>query len=910
MGERSVGYGATRLGLPSDPTTLALLSLLDQTVSRLGRDGRILGVWLGASPYVSNVSSTDLETFLNADRMNVTDLLDESAKPIVLGAIAECFRTSKPVNVEYETHITGRFLHLAGSCTPCGEDEVIWVTRDLTPQHLARQAVLARADLEVTIGDCLQSLIDVAPDHLDSALDAAMRNIAGHFGADSAFVRRFRGSDRVEVVCQWRAPTLRNAPPGTSSAGPVSFPWATRRLAEQQVLVVPDPQALSEEASTDRSSLGDLGNRGFVWVRIGTPRRPIALLGLIWDGRPPSEDPDVYAPLARLAETVIAVVDRHISDARLGIQHRVFELIARGSPLGEVLAEVCRLREMERPGLCCVAWLADGSGSLRVVGSTTLSSAMLATLEQIRPDGPEREAFHDGVPRWFARLDDQGSTLGSVAEVLGANAIEVTPLRSTRPEGMSGVLALYDSSADPLEPGPAERESASLAASLATIAVERIADLSELSHQATHDPLTGLANRLTFLDRLEQALLRSADTDRLVAVLYCDIDHFKDVNDRLGHATGDHLLRVVAERIRMQVGHIDSVARFGGDEFAVLLDDLADEEDALAVAENIRNAVRVEGAVPGVSVTVSIGTAVSGAGHDHADGLLRDADMAMYRAKSGGRDRVVVFRERIRREAQHRDRLARDLAGAIDRREVEVHFQPMLELAPLRLVGFEALARWNHPEHGAISPDVFVPIAESNGLIGRLGDLVTERALTVAADWDGLDLHVNLSARQVDEIGYVDRVRSMLRRSGLPPERLALEITESVLLSESSATIENLRSLLSIGIGLVLDDFGTGYASLTYLRRFPFRGIKVDRTFVAGIDSRAEDAVIVGMVLDLAASLELGVVAEGVETEAQEAELLRLHCPQVQGYRYSPAVPASEVPSLIQRFSTSASATS
>jgi diguanylate cyclase (GGDEF)-like protein len=497
-----------------------------------------------------------------------------------------------------------------------------------------------------------------------------------------------------------------------------------------------------------------------------------------------------------------------------------------------------------------------------------------------------------------------------VADLLGANAVEVTPLLSSRPEGTTGVLALYDTSADPLKPGSTDRESAGLAASLAMIAVERIADLNELSHQATHDPLTGLANRLTFLDRLEQALVRSADSDRLVAVLYCDIDHFKEVNDRLGHATGDHLLRVVAERIRTQVGHIDSVARFGGDEFAVLLDDLEDEEDALEIAEHIRNAVRVEGAVPGVTVTVSVGTAVSGAGNDHADGLLRDADMAMYRAKSGGRNRIEVFRERIRREAQHRDRLARDLAEAIDAHEIDVHFQPMLELEGGRLTGFEALARWTHPEHGAISPDVFVPIAESNGLIGRLGDLVTERSLAVAAGWDGLDLHVNLSAPQVDEIGYVDRLRSMLRASGLVPERLALEITESVLLSESSATIENLRSLLSIGIGLVLDDFGTGYASLTYLRRFPFRGIKVDRTFVAGIEERAEDAVIVGMVLDLAASLGLGVVAEGVETAGQEAELRRLHCPQVQGFRYSPAVPEAEVPSLIERFSTSASPTS
>jgi diguanylate cyclase (GGDEF)-like protein len=896
--------------LSTDPTSLALLVLLDQTVSRLDRDGQILGAWVGASPYLSDVPSAQLEQFEEAIGLNVADMLDEDSEPIVLGAIAECLQTAQPVVVEYETHFTGRLLHLVGRCAPCGEDEVLWVTRDLTPQHLARQAELARADLEATIGDCLHSLIDVGPDRLDQALDRAMHDIARHFGAESAFVRRFRGRSRVEVVCQWRAPALRGAPPGTTNAGAGAFPWATRRLVEQQVLVVSDPSSLPEEAATDRSSLGELGNRGFVWVRVGLPRRPIALLGLIWDGRPPSDDPDVYAPLARLAETVVAVVDRHTADARLEVQHRVFELVARGSPLGEVLAEVCRLREMERPGLCCVAWMADGTGSLRVVGSTTLSPSLLARLERIRPDGPELDTFEDGVARWLDRGNDPAGSIGSVADLLGANAVEVTPLLSSRPEGTTGVLALYDTSADPLKPGSTDRESAGLAASLAMIAVERIADLNELSHQATHDPLTGLANRLTFLDRLEQALVRSADSDRLVAVLYCDIDHFKEVNDRLGHATGDHLLRVVAERIRTQVGHIDSVARFGGDEFAVLLDDLEDEEDALEIAEHIRNAVRVEGAVPGVTVTVSVGTAVSGAGNDHADGLLRDADMAMYRAKSGGRNRIEVFRERIRREAQHRDRLARDLAEAIDAHEIDVHFQPMLELEGGRLTGFEALARWTHPEHGAISPDVFVPIAESNGLIGRLGDLVTERSLAVAAGWDGLDLHVNLSAPQVDEIGYVDRLRSMLRASGLVPERLALEITESVLLSESSATIENLRSLLSIGIGLVLDDFGTGYASLTYLRRFPFRGIKVDRTFVAGIEERAEDAVIVGMVLDLAASLGLGVVAEGVETAGQEAELRRLHCPQVQGFRYSPAVPEAEVPSLIERFSTSASPTS
>ncbi len=863
--------------------------MLDQSVARTDRTGRILGLKLGTRDFLTEVPDRLLDDFEASPNMYLTDAVGSRARRQLQDAIRECLETGRSVQMEFTTGATGRRLHLAATCTPCGPDEVLWAVRDLTPQHDERRAAKERAELESMINDCLHSLIDTEGEPLHLALESTMQRIGVFFGANRAFLRRFRDADHVEVVCQWRASHVRTTNSGTSLAGSRAFPWASRQLARHPVLVVSDMDDLGPEAATDLTSLNRTGDRGLVWVRTGPPRRPTGLFGLVFDDTPLRDAPDVYEPIIGLADTMLALVDRSVDAARRETQHRVFELVARGTPLHEVLTQVCRLRETGHPGQHCVIWLADDEGRLRPIGSPD-SGFSAAAPESCPPDTPEAVAARDGVSGWWRRGPNCGS-LGTMADRWGANALGVTPLRSVSRGRVTGVLAVYDTSADPVDLASNGTDSGDVAASLATIAIERVADLEEMSHRATHDALTGLANRITFLDRVSAALERPTSVERLAAVLYCDVDRFKEMNDRLGHATGDLLLVEVGRCIAAQGLPAALVARLGGDEFAVLLEDLADEDEALAVAERIRRAVREMRAPVEPGVTVSIGVAVTRSGTDHADGLLRDADMAMYQAKSGGRDRVEMYRERFRRQAQERDHLARELAAAIVDRRIEVHFQPMLELTTLRLTGFEALARWHDDALGAVSPGTFVSIAESSGLITELGDAVLEMALDVAQDWDDLDLHVNLSARQIDAPGGIDRLLDRVTTSVVPAERIAMEITESVLLSETSATFGNLAALLDVGIGLVLDDFGTGYASLTYLRRFPFRGIKVDQSFVAGMTGSADDATIVAMVLALAASLGLDVVAEGVETTDQEELLRQMGCARVQGFRYSPRCP-------------------
>lgn len=850
---------------------------------------------------LGHVDGATLRDFQSESGTMVTDVVGDEVGARVLAMVEDVLDTGRSGSMDFAVDRSGRTVHLRGDCAPCGDDEVIWITRDRTAEYTARLHTERRADLEALAGDAVQALVDVdgSDEEWAETTTEVMRRVAGYFGASTAYLRRFRGARRIEVVGSWRSGDVEYDPPGTSGAGGKYFPWASRELAREPVLVVPRLSELGPEAAVDVESLIEGGDVGFVWVRIGPPRRPAGLFGLTFDGPIPSDPADSYEPLIGLSATVLALAARRDEDARRNMQREIFESLVHGEPLETVLAQVCRLREIGAPGQRCVVWLPDGARRLRPTGS---GAEPLDGVDPCPPESPECAAFVDGQRRSRSGSDD---VQGALARVLGATAVDIVPLVSATDRPPVGVLSVYDTSRVPIDPasgvdGPHTR----VAASLAIVAIERVTDLSELAHRATHDSLTGLANREAFIGELERAIVASGPVDRLVAVLYCDVDRFKELNDRLGHRHGDRFLGDVSARIAAAVPPEAIVARLGGDEFGVLLTGLGDENDALAVAERIRRSMHAASAGTEGRSTVSIGVAVSGSPTEHAEGLLRDADVAMYRAKSTGRDRVEMFAEHIRREARARDRLGRDLAEALASGEVTVHYQPMVDLTSGRLMGFEALARWQHHARGFVTPTEFIPIAETRGLIGPLGDIVLERALAAAADWGDLDLHVNLSAVQVDTVGYVERLLDRIIASGIPVERVAMEITESVLLSDSAPTVENLEMLTDSGVGLVLDDFGTGYASLTYLRRFPFRGIKVDRSFVAGMERSPDDSAIVSMVLALASSLGLQVIAEGVETSGQESLLRAMGCRFVQGFRYSTAVPSGDVPGLINRFAS------
>jgi diguanylate cyclase (GGDEF)-like protein/PAS domain S-box-containing protein len=422
------------------------------------------------------------------------------------------------------------------------------------------------------------------------------------------------------------------------------------------------------------------------------------------------------------------------------------------------------------------------------------------------------------------------------------------------------------------------------------ISERRVAE-SELEHQALHDPLTGLPNRALVVDRLERSLARNQRTGARTVVLFIDIDRFKVVNDSLGHAHGDDLLVSVAARLRASLRETDTVARLGGDEFIVLLEDLAHDTTALDVAEKILEAMRRPFLLAGREffVTASIGLAVSRDEHDTPESMIRDADAAMYVAKGRGRNRLEVFDEAIRVRVVSHLEMANDLHRALERGELRLEYQPAYELRSDRIVGAEALLRWDHPKRGLVLPGEFISVAEDTGLIIDIGHWIIEEACRQVRRWrdDGSSLRtlwVNLSPRQlaVSELPAV--VQDALDRNEVAPGALGLELTESALIEEAEGAGSMLRRLEGLGVRLAIDDFGTGYSSLLYLQRYHVDVLKVDRSFVSGLGTNDDDTAITSAVISLGHELGMEVSAEGVETPMQLERLRDLGCDTACGY--------------------------
>ena len=467
-----------------------------------------------------------------------------------------------------------------------------------------------------------------------------------------------------------------------------------------------------------------------------------------------------------------------------------------------------------------------------------------------------------------------------------------------------------------------------------------------LAYQAFHDPLTGLPNRTLLLDRIDQALMRAqhrsertSERGQQVALLFMDLDNFKYVNDSLGHDAGDRLLVEVARRLQGRLRPADTVARLGGDEFVVLLEEVEDPEEALRAAERVTSALQTPFALSGqevfapASIGIALGIASSGAlapgppgapgapgGRTRPEELLRKADLAMYEAKRRGKGRHVVYEAAMGAQVGTRLKLENDLRKALGRDEFTLYYQPKVSLTDGRVVGVEALLRWNHPERGLVLPEEFIPLAEETGLIVAIGRWVLREACQQAHEWRSQGpwrsqwqdqwagengdaptpptMWVNLSARQLQEPDLSRQVSAALEETGLDATGLGLEITESVLVGDGSASVSLLEDLKALGVSLAVDDFGTGYSSLAYLKRLPVDYLKIDRSFVGGLGVNAGDETIVSAVMGLAHAMKLEVVAEGVETRGQLERLREMGCERGQGFYWSrplPAEAASEV---------------
>jgi diguanylate cyclase (GGDEF)-like protein len=424
---------------------------------------------------------------------------------------------------------------------------------------------------------------------------------------------------------------------------------------------------------------------------------------------------------------------------------------------------------------------------------------------------------------------------------------------------------------------------------------------------AHHDALTDLPNRVLLYDRIGRQMAQTRRNQRVMALLFIDLDRFKNVNDSLGHQAGDRLLQAVARRLIGCVRDADTVARLGGDEFVVVLSEINSPEDAANVAQKVLEALSQPFRIADqdLHITPSVGICTFPRDGEDVETLMRNADIAMYHAKEMGRNNYQFFTAEMNATAHQRLALENDLRRALERSEFILHYQPQLDLKTGEIVGFEALVRWRHPDRGMVPPSQFIPVAEDTGLISRLGEWVLQQACAQAAEWQKagyahLQVAVNLSAQQFRREDIAETVARALEHTGLPAARLELEITESVMIQQPEQAVVKFGQLNAMDVQLSIDDFGTGYSSLSYLKRFPIDKLKIDQSFVRDISTDPDDAAIVTAIIAMAHSLGLEVIAEGVETAEQLAFLKVLGCDKAQGYYFSRPVPAQEFLNLLR----------
>jgi diguanylate cyclase (GGDEF)-like protein/PAS domain S-box-containing protein len=688
--------------------------------------------------------------------------------------------------------------------------------------------------------------------------------------------------------------------------------------------IVSDGTRILTQLSAQATQLGKL-EPGADAQRLVRDARQLLLASIIAAGA--SRDPSSSSPssLTRIQDQFEPILDRMNSDARLAAQHQqVVAAQALGRSMwlsiGSMLLGVGMLgllgwrlaignrrsalafkeRAMERRSEQRVrALVDDASEVVTVLGRDLRVRWQAASIRSLL--GAEPDSHLDADITSLAHPEDQpllDTFLRAAATGNGSGRLLVR-LRHTDGRWLNVEIVAKDRFSDPAVRG--------LVLNMRDVS-QRVAMENELRHQAFHDALTGLANRALFEDRLRHALAAGVRSRRPLAVLFIDLDDFKTINDSLGHGAGDALLQSVAARIDPLVRPTDTAARLGGDEFAVLLDGVANAHEARTIARRILAALgeRFMLEARELRLTASIGIAVSDDSMQ-ADELLRNADTAMYAAKASGKNAVQAFEPTMHRTAVERFELRTELPAGLEREEFYLDYQPIVSLDTGRIVGVEALVRWQHPVRGRVAPDQFIGLAEETGLIVELGQWVLDQACRQAREWQLAAPHVspirvsvNVSIRQLRDDDFPDRVADILRRTALAPHLLILEITEGMLADDPEALVRRLRALRELGVQVAIDDFGTGYSALSHLRQFPFDVLKIDKSFIDQLGGDIQNANLVESIINLGESLEVDVIAEGIEQPQQAEQLRAIRATLGQGYLFSTPTTPSDILALLR----------